>query len=209
MVVRGFGSALGPFKAAAEEIDLAAGFHCIVEADDAIAEPARGFQLERSVASPRVDERDSLADEDWNHVNDELVDLAGVEKRSDQASTAHYPDVFASLGPKAFGEETNRLLDVVPARLGRKPSVRKNVVLYSRADARTAMFERKLVRLSSPENGIDRAEERGDAIVALWTGTFEPIDTAIAPRDETISARRDVHDDLPSFPAAHVKIGAS
>ena len=58
------------------------------------------------------------------------------------------------------------------------------------------MLERKLVRFSSPENRIDRAEERAYAIVALWTGTIEPFDTAIASRDETIRTRGDVHNDL-------------
>jgi hypothetical protein len=57
-----------------------AGSRSIPETNDAIAEPARGFQFERNSASPGLDERDSFADEDWNHVNDELVDLAGVEK---------------------------------------------------------------------------------------------------------------------------------
>ena len=54
--------------------------HRIPELNEAVAEPTRGLQLERYVSSPWLDERDSFADEDWNHVNDELVDLAGVEK---------------------------------------------------------------------------------------------------------------------------------
>ena len=44
-------------------------------------------------------QRNALADEDRNYVNDELIDFAGVEKGSDQATAAHHPDVFAFPGP--------------------------------------------------------------------------------------------------------------
>ena len=40
-------------------------------------------------------ERYALADQDRDHVNVELVDLARVEERGDQLSPAHHPDMFS------------------------------------------------------------------------------------------------------------------
>jgi hypothetical protein len=43
----------------------------------------------------RRHEWNPLADEDWNDMDVELIDLAGVQERGDQLSAAHHPDLFA------------------------------------------------------------------------------------------------------------------
>src|SRR5215813_15092970 len=63
----------------------------------------------------RRDERHTLADEYRNHVNDELVDGPGIEKRCDDAAATHHPDVFAFLSAQTLHEIPERFFDELEA----------------------------------------------------------------------------------------------
>jgi hypothetical protein len=55
------------------------------------------YQLQAHRASARLQEGNALADEHWNDVDDEFVDLSGVQKCSDEPAPADQPNVL-SLG---------------------------------------------------------------------------------------------------------------
>lgn len=52
----------------------------------------------------RRHQRNALTDEGRNDVDVELVDLAGIEERSDQLAAVHHPDVFSVRGARTLRE---------------------------------------------------------------------------------------------------------
>ena len=69
-----------------------------MQADDAVGIFLDGQQLQLDGPPLRCDQRNAFADEGWNDVNDEFIDLTGVEERADNAPAAHHPDIFSFLG---------------------------------------------------------------------------------------------------------------
>src|SRR5437764_5883742 len=61
--------------------------HRIMEPHHTVCEPSARTEAQPNFTMPRGDERNALADEDRNDVEDEFVDLAAVEKRPDQPRT--------------------------------------------------------------------------------------------------------------------------
>src|SRR5204863_6282837 len=72
----------------------------VVQLDDAVVEALDGAQVEGHVALTPRDERDAVADEHGDYVDDELVDRARIQKGGDDVATAHQPDVLARLRSK-------------------------------------------------------------------------------------------------------------
>src|SRR5438309_472115 len=145
------------------------------------------------------DERNAFADQGGDDVNDELIDRAFVEERSDDAGAAHHPDIFSRQRTQTLGEFRNRFLnklgsgDRLPRRLARE-----DVVLNLRVEPSelAAHLSGQGGGFSSPQDGVDRAIELAHAIVALYLRTIQPINGTIAPRDVTVGAGGDVNDDL-------------
>jgi hypothetical protein len=50
-------------------------------------------------AMTRREQRNALADQDRNYMNDEFVDLAFIEKRRNDAGASHHPDVLSFFRP--------------------------------------------------------------------------------------------------------------
>src|SRR5437660_609904 len=84
---------------------------------------------------PRRDEWNAFADQGGNDVDNEFVDRAFVEERTDDPGAAHHPDIFSRQRTKTFGEFRNAFLHELGAgdRLPRR-SARENVVLDLRVE---------------------------------------------------------------------------
>ncbi len=63
-------------------------------------------QAERHGTMLRRKERNAFTDEGWYDGDDELVNRVLVQERPDDLSSAHHPDVLASLRAEAFGKRT-------------------------------------------------------------------------------------------------------
>src|ERR1700730_12816319 len=66
----------------------------IVQLDRAVRELCAGDEFEWHGAAAGRDQWNAFAYKRGNHVNHELVDLSFVEKRGNDASPTHHPDVF-------------------------------------------------------------------------------------------------------------------
>src|SRR5260370_22884931 len=58
---------------------------------------------------PRRHKWNALTDERGNDVDVELVDLAGIEERSDQPTATHHPDMFSRHGAQTLRKRLHRL----------------------------------------------------------------------------------------------------
>src|SRR5579863_4811171 len=76
----------------------------IAQVDDAVGKRFGREQRELDVAMARGDERDAFADENRDHVDAELVDLAFVEERGDELAAAHHHDFLVRLRAQALCE---------------------------------------------------------------------------------------------------------
>src|SRR5688572_26357593 len=152
----------------------------------------------------RRDERNPFADEYRYYADDEFIDLALIEKRSDDSAATHHPDVFAFLSAQALGEFLDWLFDEFETgqEFLWRPTTREDIVsnvaavvgyFYSFFDE----LHSHVVGLSSINNRIDGFEELAHAVVfALRPRPVEPINRAILARDKTVGAGGDGHDDL-------------
>ena len=66
---------------------------CVVEADDAIGEAAGGKEGHFDGALGGGEEGDAFADDGGDDVEDEFIELAGIEEGGEEACAAHEPDV--------------------------------------------------------------------------------------------------------------------
>src|SRR5207237_10049089 len=114
----------------------------------------------------------------------------------------HPPDVFSRQRRKTLGEFRNRFLNKLCSGdgLARRPAG-ENVVLnltvgFCSGFAIGFETQRHVVGLAPPKDGVNRAIELSHAITALDLGTVQPVNRAIAPRDETVGAGGNVDDDL-------------
>src|SRR5260370_24433851 len=142
-------------------------------------------------------ERNALSNKRWNHMNDELVDLALVDERPNKFRTTHHPDVLSTLGAEMFCELRYPLADELHARRDDESRrlEREEVVLWSGPESRSVL-EAELVRLAPKNNRIDRPAERTHAVAScLWTA--QPIDAAVSSSDEAVGARRHIDNNLP------------
>src|SRR5260370_38034491 len=74
----------------------------VVQANHSIGIFFRGEQVQKDIAVPRRDQTDAFTDKHRDNVNVEFVDLARVEERGDQLSSAHHPDMFAGTGTQVL-----------------------------------------------------------------------------------------------------------
>src|SRR6185436_9205601 len=88
---------------------------------------------------PRCDQRNTFTNHDRNNVNDEFVDLAGVEKRRDDFAAAHHPDIFARSGAQLFGKVSYRLTNKLKTlRVALRRAPREDVIFDARSVNRSA-----------------------------------------------------------------------
>src|SRR5215471_20398465 len=87
-----------------------------MQADHAIGKFLYRQQLERHGTTSRRNQRNALADDGRNHVNDELINGGGIEKRSDDSSSSHHPDVLALLRTETLSELTDWTIDEFKSR---------------------------------------------------------------------------------------------
>src|SRR5947209_12425307 len=151
----------------------------------------------------RRDQRNPFADEFGNHVNHELVNRTCVEKRGNDAGATHHPNVLSLFllqsGSKAFEWFAHEL----DARrcLQLRGIACEHVILDSCIEDRpgaTLLLEiqRDIVRLSTPQNRINRLIERAHAVVTLGSWPVEPIDTAVRTGNKAVSTHSDIDDDF-------------
>src|SRR5438105_2855029 len=154
---------------------------------------------------PRRHEGNPRADEYRNHMDVELVDLAGVEEGGDQPSAAHHPDVLARLGAQTSGKGLYGLGHEFHA-WHRSPGwlPREHVVCELRVEeslrlaSLRVVAQKPVVGLAAPQDGVDRRVELAHAVVDGVGPPIEPLDVAVGPGDVAVRARRDVGDDLSS-----------
>src|SRR5207237_10519524 len=105
----------------------------------------------------RRDERNALADEGGDDVNDELVALAPVEKRGDNPAAAHHHNILAFLRAQTFCECLDRFFDEfkTPHNLSRR-LMGESIVLNATSVRRVFTFflnaHHHVVSFSSPQN---------------------------------------------------------
>src|SRR5258708_4569778 len=143
-------------------------------------------------------ERNALSNKRWNHMNDELVDLALVDERPNKFRTTDHPDVLSALGAERFCDLRYPFADELHARRDDQSRriAREDVVLWSGPESRSVL-EAELVRLAPKNNRIDRPAERTHAVVASCLWTAQPIDAAVSSTDEAVGARRSIDNTLP------------
>src|SRR5713226_3875793 len=107
------------------------------------------------------DEGNAFSDERGNDMNDELVDFAGVEKRSDDARAAHHPDVFSFPCAQMFGEFLDRFFyEFKTARNFARWATRESVILNSavKIEGVFTFFlktQDRVVGFSAPQDRVD------------------------------------------------------
>src|SRR6266851_4998591 len=74
------------------------------------------MQPQRHLAVTLSDERNPFADKDRDNAYDEVIDLAFVQKRRDDPSAAHHPDVLALHLAESLGKGANGFVDEINAR---------------------------------------------------------------------------------------------
>jgi len=84
--------------------------HLVKQLNDAVRKLLYTEQAERHRAMPRCKEWNAFPDEGWHDGDDELVNRVLVKKGADDLTSAHHPDVLASLLTEAFGEGPDRLV---------------------------------------------------------------------------------------------------
>src|SRR3974390_2618354 len=121
----------------------------------------------------RSNEWNAFTNQRGNYVDVELVDLPGVEKRSDQLSAAHHPDVFSWFCAQTLRKSFRRLRNKFYAwwRRAFRRLPRKNVVGYLGVKHPAFAFlflvivEKPVVGLASPQDGVDCPIELVHAVV--------------------------------------------
>src|SRR4030095_12502125 len=150
----------------------------------------------------RRDQRNSFADENWNHADDELIDLAFIQERSNEATATHHPNVLAFLCTQTLGEFFDRLFhEFKTAEDFLWRLARERIVLNTSPHIRAGFafflkFQNQLVRFAPPQDRVDRFPEVAHAVIVLGTRALQPIDAAVLARDETIGADGDRNDDF-------------
>src|SRR6266542_3504288 len=148
----------------------------------------------------RGDQWYAFADERWNDVNNELIDLTFVEKGRDDSAATHHPDVFSFCGAQTLGEffdwllhelETGRNL---PRRSAREDVIPNTAVGFRAIFAFLLKPQHHIVRLPAPNDRIDRTIELAHAVVAGSPRPIQPIDSTIRSRDEAVGAGGNVDD---------------
>src|SRR5436190_2385767 len=170
----------------------------VVQLDDAVVEALDGAQVEGHVALTPRDERDAVADEHGDYVDDELVDRARIQKGGDDVATAHQPDVLAKLRSKTVDERADRLAHELHAwRHGgwRRVTGEDDITLV-RAELRPQL-EAPIIRPSAKHVRVDRFHEGLDAVETLGLRAGrQPLEIAVGARDESVGAGCDVNDDF-------------
>src|ERR1051325_3641397 len=148
----------------------------------------------------RRDQRDTFTNYDRDNVNDEFVDLAGVEKGRNDFAAAHHPDIFAWHRAQLFGEISDWLIDNVKTRrMALRWAVGEDIISDARSVRRDAAFVHLLagsVGFAAPQNRVDGFEERSHAVIAGSARPVKPIDVAVSTRDVSVGSGGNVNDDL-------------
>src|SRR6266850_2204306 len=147
----------------------------IVQLDHAVSELRAGDQFQWHGAAGGRDQWNAFAYKFGNHVNHELVDLSFVEKRRNDASATHHPDVFPLFCPQTGCERFDRFVHEFHAR--RRCRLRQTACEYI-----------------VPDSCIEG--RRSHAIVTLRTRTVEPVEGAIEPGNKAVGTHGDVDDDF-------------
>jgi len=136
-------------------------------------------------------------------VNIELVDLASVEKRGNQFTPTHHPNVFSRRRSKTLRECFHRLRhEFDPGccpfrRLLREDVIADLCVEHPRFLAFLLVIrENPVVGFSAPHDGVNRPVERGHAVIEFAGPTIQPFDITVWPGNVAIGACRNVHDDF-------------
>src|SRR2546423_5139677 len=88
----------------------------------------------------RRHQRNAFTDKCRDHVNDEFIDLAFIEERSDQTAASHHPDVFAFFATKTLHKFLNRLTGEFESGKDflRRPPPREDIVFRLAPSLRNA-----------------------------------------------------------------------
>src|SRR5882724_11454061 len=172
--------------------------HRIMQFHHAVWKFRRGDQFQRHRATPGRNQGNTFADKRRHHANHELVDLPRVEKRRNNPSPTHDPDVFSLFLPQTAGKRLNRLVHELYARRrrGLRRIVREDKVLNSCIEARPGhafllKVERHVARLPAPQDRVNRSIERIHAVVVLRAWTVEPVERAVPASNKAVGTSGD------------------
>src|SRR5215472_88629 len=166
-----------------------------MQLNDAVRKLLYTEQAERHVTMPRCKKGNTFPDEGWHDGDDGLVNRVLIQKRPDDLTSAHNPDVLASLRADAFGKGTDRLGDEVDARgyRSRRRLPREHIVHGICTEAR-AHLQTPVEGFAAEDFGIGGALEFRETVEALWSWPFrQPIEIAISSSHVAVRARRNNH----------------
>jgi hypothetical protein len=191
---------VAPTKANAKDERLLA--DGVMQADHSIGKLFGGEEFQPDGAVAWRDQRNAFADHHGNDMDDELVDLAFVEERRNDARAAHDPDVFSFFRAQACGERFDRFVHEFHAcrRGSLRRIVSENVVpdfgIEVRArHASLLIVERHVAGFAAPQNRVNGFVEIAHAVVAFGARPVEPVNAAVGTGDETVGADGDINDD--------------
>src|SRR5215510_14792987 len=171
--------------------------HAVVNLDNPVGKAFYRTQVKRHMAMARRYQRYALSNEYRDNANDEFIDRAFVQERSDDVPTAHHPNVLVLFMFQALREGTDGAIDEFnTSRRGCWRLSRKYVV----AIELRAHTQAQIVGLPAQQLRVDGLHEPSHPVEPFGSGTArEPLDVTVWPSDVAVSAGRNVNDDLPVF----------
>src|SRR5262249_2723034 len=170
----------------------------VVNLDNPVRKAFYRTQVKRRMAMARRYQWYALSNEYRDDANDEFIDRAFVQERSDEVPTAHHPNVLALFVFQALLEGTDGAIDEFnPSRhrLWRRLSRKYVVVIELRAHTQA-----QIVCLPAQQLRVDGLHEFSHPVEPFGSGTAgEPLDVVVWPSDVAVSAGRNVDDDLPAL----------
>ena len=150
------------------------------------------------MAMARRYQRYALSNEYRDNANDEFIDRALIQERSDEAPTAHHPNVLALIVFQALHEGTDAAVDEFnTCRHGCRRRLSRKYVVAIKLRAHT---QAQIVCLPTQQLRVDGLHEPSHPVEPFGSGTArEPLDVTVWPSDVAVSAGRNVNDDLPVF----------
>src|SRR5215469_16414300 len=127
-----------------------------MQLNDAVRKLLYTAQAERHRTMPRCNKGHTLPDERWHDGDDELVNRGLVQKGADDLTSAHHPDVLASLLVEALGKAPDRLRDKLHAnRDGRRGRLTREHIMHVISAEARAHLHTQVEGLTTENLGID------------------------------------------------------
>src|SRR5215471_6277909 len=147
---------------------------------------------------PRCHEGNAFPDKRRHDGDNELVNRVLVKEGPDDLTSAHHPNVLASLLAEALGKGPDRLPDELDAgRHGCRRLPAREYIMHVICAEAGAHLHAQVEGLATENLGIDGARKFRQTVEPLWSRpSGQPIEIAIGSSDVAVRARRNIDDDF-------------